>query len=172
MTYSDFTAQAESDRIVLPSFHNERLAYAIWMSFGARLAAARKDAGMTQTELGKGLGTDGSDASKSVVYGWEKDQHYPRVDQLMVICRKLGCSSDYLLFGEERIVSPRVQAARKAVSELSDEERLALLAAIQQEPIPDHVVAKRLPLPPASKTIERLRDARPQVGKKVTKKSA
>lgn len=50
--------------------------------------------------MGKGLGTDGADASKSVVYGWEKDQHFPRVDQLVLICERLDCSSDYLLFGK------------------------------------------------------------------------
>lgn len=70
------------------------------MSFGARLADARKRKGLTQEGLGKGLGTDGADASKSVVYGWEKDQHYPRVDQLVLICQKLGCSADHLLFGK------------------------------------------------------------------------
>jgi transcriptional regulator with XRE-family HTH domain len=71
------------------------------MTFGARLRAIRESKGLTQEALGRGLGTDGADASKSVVYGWEKDQHHPRVDQLMLICDKLGCTADYLLFGKE-----------------------------------------------------------------------
>jgi transcriptional regulator with XRE-family HTH domain len=70
------------------------------MTFGARLTEARKRKQLTQDGLGKGLGTDGKDASKAVVYGWEKDQHFPRVDQLALICERLGCSADYLLFGE------------------------------------------------------------------------
>ncbi len=117
------------------------------MSFGKRLADARKDAGLTQQELGKGLSTDGADASKSVVYGWEKDQHYPRVDQLVLICRRLNCSADYLLFGEAAPthLTPKVRAAQKVVGALSDEERLALLAAIQQPALPDSEVERRIP---------------------------
>lgn len=69
------------------------------MSFGARLTEARKRKGLTQSQLGEGLGTDGADCSKAVVYGWEKDQHFPRVDQLALICARLGVSADFLLFG-------------------------------------------------------------------------
>ncbi len=115
------------------------------MSFGARLAAIRKERGLTQQELGKGLATDGADASKSVVYGWEKDQHYPRVDQLMLICKKLNCSADYLLFGAAAVVSPKLKAAQDAVKELSDEERLALFTAIQQPALSDQAVEDRIP---------------------------
>lgn len=71
------------------------------MSFGTRLRTLREQKGLTQEGLGKGLGTAGADAGKAVVYGWEKDQHHPRVDQLMLICKRLGCSADYLLFGTE-----------------------------------------------------------------------
>lgn len=91
------------------------------MSFGSRLTAARKKKGLTQDGLGKGLGTDGKDASKAVVYGWEKDQHFPRVDQLVLICDKLGVSSDYLLFGraEASQLRPEVQEIAAAFSQLS-----------------------------------------------------
>ncbi len=118
------------------------------MSFGTRLAAVRKERGLTQQELGRGLGTDGADASKSVVYGWEKDQHYPRVDQLILICRKLHCSADYLLFGvgkPQAAASPQVIEAQRAVSALSDEDRLALFAAIMQPALPDDAVEERIP---------------------------
>lgn len=67
--------------------------------FGQRLAAKRQAKGLTQADLGVGLGTDGENASKSVVWGWEKNQHYPRVDQLRLICDRLGCSADYLVNG-------------------------------------------------------------------------
>lgn len=69
------------------------------MTFGARLAKARNARKLTQTEVGKGLGTDGADAKKSVVYGWERKNHYPRADQLALICQKLECSADWLLTG-------------------------------------------------------------------------
>lgn len=69
------------------------------MSFGARLAARRKELGLTQEDLGTGLGTNGADAGKQVVVGWEKGRHFPRVDQLQLICDRLGCSSDFLVLG-------------------------------------------------------------------------
>lgn len=100
------------------------------MTFGERLAKARVDKNLTQTELGEGLGTDGADASKSVVYGWEKDQHHPRADQLVLICKKLGCSADYLLFGA---VSSQYLAAEAVAEKLSDDEKAALLAKLQSE---------------------------------------
>lgn len=67
-------------------------------SFGYRLKVARRAAGLTQAELGKGLGTDGVDVGKAVVSGWEQEQHFPRIDQLLLICRRLGVSADGLLF--------------------------------------------------------------------------
>lgn len=70
------------------------------MSFGARLKEARKRKGLTQEGLGKGLGTDGKDASKAVVHGWEKGDHFPRVDQLEMICDRLDVSADFLLYGK------------------------------------------------------------------------
>lgn len=118
------------------------------MTFGSRLTAARKKAGLTQGELGRGLGTDGADAGKQVVYGWEKDQHYPRVDQLIKICQKLNCSADFLLFGVESAVSPKYALAKSAVAQLSDEERLQLLAAIAQPGLEDAKVEEFLPASP------------------------
>ena len=96
------------------------------MSFGVRLTKARKAMSMTQQELGKGLGTDGKDATKSVVYGWEKGQHFPRVDQLVLICERLKCGADHLLFGGQSLSDTarrlaasfdRLPEAGKAVAE-------------------------------------------------------
>lgn len=69
------------------------------------MTEARKRKGLTQEALGKGLGTDGKDASKAVVYGWEKDQHFPKADQLVLICEKLDESADYLLLGRRPAAS-------------------------------------------------------------------
>jgi transcriptional regulator with XRE-family HTH domain len=91
------------------------------MSFGARLAEARKRKGLTQTQLGQGLGTDGADASKAVVYGWEKDQHFPRVDQFALICEKLKVSPDFLLLGvaSEGSLSPELAQLAAAIETLT-----------------------------------------------------
>ena len=100
------------------------------MSFGARLRFAREAAKKTQTQLGQGLGTDGADVSKSVVLGWEKDRHFPRADQLGVICARLGVSADNLLFGDESAsLSPAaIQAARMLDSlPLAARERVAAI---------------------------------------------
>ena len=95
------------------------------MSFGARLTEARKRKGLTQTQLGEGLGTDGADCSKAVVYGWEKDQHFPRVDQLALLCRRLDTTADYLLFGQVSAGSllPDVSEVASAISSLPERQR-------------------------------------------------
>lgn len=72
------------------------------------------------------MGTDGTDASKAVVWGWEKGHHYPKVDQLILICNKLECSSDFLLFGKTAqapAVSPEVANLAARVDRLSDFQR-------------------------------------------------
>lgn len=95
------------------------------MSFGARLTEARKRKGLTQSQLGEGLGTDGADCSKAVVYGWEKDQHFPRVDQLALLCRRLDTTADYLLFGQVSAGSllPDVSEVASAISSLPERQR-------------------------------------------------
>lgn len=79
------------------------------MTFGVRLRLAREQKGLTQEGLGKGLGTRGKDVGKSVVYGWEKDQHFPRADQLALICQALGVDADYLLFGKGGLQTPSAE---------------------------------------------------------------
>lgn len=138
-------SQDESGSIVLPTCHKGAPPYAQSMSFGERLAAARKDAGLTQQELGRGLGTDGADASKSVVYGWEKDQHHPRVDQLILICERLGVSADYLLFGTHPDFTPEALSVAKWFDKLTDQRDRAvaetgamgvILRVLQQQHLP------------------------------------
>jgi DNA-binding XRE family transcriptional regulator len=68
-------------------------------SFGARLRQARVAAGMTQTDLGRGVLPDGSDASKATVSHWEVERTSPSVPQLRLLCERLGVSADFLLFG-------------------------------------------------------------------------
>jgi transcriptional regulator with XRE-family HTH domain len=115
------------------------------MSFGTRLRALREQKGLTQDGLGKGLGTAGADAGKAVVYGWEKDQHHPRVDQLMLICKRLGCSADYLLFGTESNLTSEALSVAKWFDRLTDPRDRAvaetgamgvILRVLQQHDLP------------------------------------
>lgn len=111
------------------------------MTFGERLTAARKKKGLTQDGLGKGLGTDGKDASKAVVLGWEKNRHFPRVDQLAMICERLTVSADYLLFGTkaESDLPQEVLRLASAIEALSADERdlIAKLVAGLNKPSPE-----------------------------------
>lgn len=90
------------------------------MGFGARLTEKRKAKGLTQDQLGEGLGTGGKNVGKAVVYGWEKDQHSPRVDQLALMCAKLGASADYLVLGSASSsdLSPEVAALAAAIEQV------------------------------------------------------
>jgi transcriptional regulator with XRE-family HTH domain len=103
------------------------------MTFGARLAELRKLKRLTQDQLGKGLGTDGKDVGKAVVYGWEKDQHSPRADQLAMICERLGTSADYLLFGRvaEASLLPEVSRLASDINQLPSGQRELVLMTVR-----------------------------------------
>ena len=88
------------------------------MGFGARLREKRLEKGLTQEQLGQGLGTDGKDVGKAVVYGWEKDQHFPKVDQLAILCERFNWSADYLIRGQVSFTDLRPEVAELA-SELN-----------------------------------------------------
>jgi transcriptional regulator with XRE-family HTH domain len=66
------------------------------MSLGERIALARKQAGLSQEQLGDKLGV-----SRQAVSKWESDQTNPDVAYVAQMCRLLGVSSDWLLLGEE-----------------------------------------------------------------------
>lgn len=133
------------------------------MSFGARLTQARKEKGLTQDGLGKGLGTDGKDAGKAVVYGWEKDQHYPRVDQLVLICKKLEVTADYLLFGkvEASSLAPDVLRTIQDLERLPKADRdnlLSLLAQmVEAKQLQQQRLSQKDELPVESSFIENVR---------------
>lgn len=66
------------------------------MTLAERIAQARKQAGLSQEQLGEKLGV-----SRQAVSKWESAQTNPDVAYLAQMCRVLGVSSDWLLFGEE-----------------------------------------------------------------------
>ena len=94
--------------------------------FGERLREARKAARLTGAELGKGAGESGRDASKASVSDWESERHYPKADQLRVICLKLNISADHLVFGDIKSELKMLQA-EATIEMLTPEQRRALL---------------------------------------------
>ncbi|MBD0865137.1 MAG: helix-turn-helix transcriptional regulator [Rhodobacteraceae bacterium] len=64
-------------------------------TFGDRVAGAREQAGMTQTELAKRLGV-----KKSTLNGWEQDLSEPRANKLQMMAGMLNVSITWLLTGE------------------------------------------------------------------------
>jgi transcriptional regulator with XRE-family HTH domain len=118
--------------------------------FGERLKAARTARGISGAELGKGAGENGRDATRQSVSDWEHDRHYPKADQLRIICLKLNVSADHLIFGDLR-QSVAVAKAASAVQELTDEQRRQLLALMLGPAASDQHVEKHLPPPPSQK---------------------
>lgn len=60
-------------------------------TFGARLAAKRKAAGLTQEQLGAGI------VGAGAVSSWEVNRTQPSPEQLVKLCARLNCSADDLL---------------------------------------------------------------------------
>lgn len=111
--------------------------------FGDRLRRARQEKGLTGESLGKGAGEKGKDASKQSVADWEHDRHYPKADQLRIICIRLGVSADHLLFGDvaERL---KLSQAEAAVQALTDEQRRELLTKMLGSAASDETVERRM----------------------------
>lgn len=68
-------------------------------TLGARIAAARRAAGLTQEQLGQGLGSDGSDLGKGAISSWEVDRSQPSAGQVTRLAERLHVTTDYLLRG-------------------------------------------------------------------------
>lgn len=66
------------------------------MDLNERIALARKQAGLSQEQLGEKLGV-----SRQAVSKWEAAQSNPDVAYLAEMCRLFGVSADWLLLGEE-----------------------------------------------------------------------
>ena len=78
--------------------------------FGERLAEARKQAGLSQTELGEKLGL-----SQRAIAHWERRRSSLYADQVVMLCKVLGVAPEYL-FG---IKSARSKPGR--ASKLQDQ---------------------------------------------------
>lgn len=148
------TGQLQSSSAVPIVWHYSLIPYAQTMDksasfgFGARLREARQSAKLSGTELGRGAGEKpGKDASKQSVADWESERHYPKADQLRLICLKLNISADYLIFGDIKKDAALMKAA-SVVQELTEDQRKALLAMMLGPAVSDGHVEKHLPPPP------------------------
>ncbi len=71
------------------------------MIIGSRLKDARKQRGLTQSELGDLIGV-----GKSAVCCYEKETRNPTLESIVELMHVLGVSADYLL-GTDNIVKPK-----------------------------------------------------------------
>ena len=66
------------------------------MTLGTRIAALRRERGLSQEQLGEKLGV-----SRQAISKWESGQTNPDVVYVAELCRLFGVSSDWLLLGME-----------------------------------------------------------------------
>ena len=83
-------------------------------TMGSRIAARRKEKGMTQEELAARLGVSAQAVSK-----WENDVSCPDISLLPRLCRMLGITSDELLTGDNSSVKMLPPSQRKSMEELT-----------------------------------------------------
>ena len=118
-------------------------------TFTARLRAARKMRGLTQTALGEMLSL-----SKQAVAAWEQGRNQPNAAQLALLCECLKVDANYLVLGVHNAISQ--DAARIAVAyDASSDEAKALLRRVFAQPADDNKVerayGKAPPLPGITK---------------------
>ena len=85
------------------------------MTIGKRIAALRKEKGLTQEELASHMGVSPQAVSK-----WENDQTCPDISALPKLARLLGVTVDELLEGKEETPAVRVlpPAERKDLKDM------------------------------------------------------
>ena len=85
------------------------------MTIGKRIAALRKEKGLTQEELAGHMGVSPQAVSK-----WENDQTCPAISALPKLARLLGVSVDELLEGKQELPAVRVlpPAERKDLKDM------------------------------------------------------
>jgi transcriptional regulator with XRE-family HTH domain len=103
-------------------------------TFGKRLAAARKKAGMSGSKLAEKFGK-----TKQTVSHWEQDRFQPSLEELVVLCAELRVSADYLVLGADvvRIDSLVGQVARLATlveTRLKSAEMALLYEVLSSDP--------------------------------------
>lgn len=101
---------------------------------GARLAALRRDAGLTQTELALAIG----EKQQTVAY-WERSSRPPRSDAIPKLARVLGIPVDALLSDSAAPPTPTKPVHAGKVQKLFEE--VARLPRRQQDKVVEFVSA-------------------------------
>lgn len=111
---------------------------------GARIAALRREAGLSQAELARRL-----QVSPSAMGMYEQERREPSVQTLVAMAKELGVSTDFLLTGQarnpaesealagmlfSRITSTDRRQAGRPERPFSREELAVLFAALLLEP--------------------------------------
>ena len=78
--------------------------------FSARLAALRRQKGLSQEQLAERIGV-----SRQAVSKWESAQCLPETETLAALCTALACSADTLLFGAAPAAKQGITAQRLAM---------------------------------------------------------
>ena len=78
--------------------------------FSVRLAALRRQKGLSQEQLAERIGV-----SRQAVSKWESAQCLPETETLAALCIALDCSADTLLFGTAAAVKTEPTASRLAM---------------------------------------------------------
>lgn len=89
-------------------------------TLGARIAAIRKEKGLTQEDFAQRLGVSGQAVSK-----WENDQTCPDISLLPTIARMGGMTVDSLLTGE--VLEPTAIVVPEALRKNSDQLMLRII---------------------------------------------
>ena len=83
---------------------------ALQYEFSARLAALRRQKGLSQEQLAERIGV-----SRQAVSKWESAQCLPETETLAALCTALACSADTLLFGAAPAAKQGITAERLAM---------------------------------------------------------
>jgi transcriptional regulator with XRE-family HTH domain len=96
------------------------------MSLGERIRKRRKELNLTQSDLAKALGVTSQHISAI-----EQNKRAPSLDSLVKIAKELGVTVDFLLTGEESIITEPIPAI-KADKKLSLKAKKALVSLIEE----------------------------------------
>jgi len=88
-----------------------------------RIKRLRVERELTQGQLGDAIGRD-----QSVISDIEKGRSF-RIDCLPALCRSLGVSADYLIFGPD--AAAQVSELSRLAGRLTDEQRASLIAMLR-----------------------------------------
>ena len=77
------------------------------MTIGQRIAAKRRELGLSQETLGAELGV-----SRQSIYKWESDASVPEIDKLIALSRRFGVTVGWLL-GQEETQAPEALTERQ-----------------------------------------------------------